>query len=554
MRNVVRPAVDWSEPSVIESQLGMSKAVDSQGLTRAFEAALIAGRFSQSAEKVVQTLIEYNAEARYVRYDRLFRLDNDPYHIVRSYLSQLDVSELHGSSPSKGRRLGRVVALLKAQQGFGKQFLRRIKLRRTSENRDGIPLGDVADGFDLMKHLDQENFLGYQTHIDARVKKQKERYKCGQDPISPMSAKSTSRPLMRRSSSSPGTWDDPERLRPTWTDLMMWAVVTGEVNLAVLLWRKTISPMRAAVMASRLMSRIAEIRGEYSFQGLQASEQATLYESWAVGVLNKIEFNGAELLTQVPTWQSTSSETKMSSPINMWRDSVMDQACDPSYPCTAFVACSHCQRLLDSFYHGAYPSSRAAIRDDTSQARLILQIFVNLIHAFTLGSLRCCLPTFVQTFRPDSKNVADVQEESDPFGDHEAGDIDLCYFGGALLSVSKELPTRGGWLARYFYFWKYDWAGFFQIPRVKFIVHTSFFFVYAMLYIAFIPIIGANHSIYAWTFHSNTLYPTFPQYVTFTIAVELSLFAYILGRVVEETHQLYLLKPRVYFNECALLS
>ena len=41
--DAIMHAVKWSEPSTIDAQLQISKAVDRKGLTRAFESALIYG-------------------------------------------------------------------------------------------------------------------------------------------------------------------------------------------------------------------------------------------------------------------------------------------------------------------------------------------------------------------------------------------------------------------------------------------------------------------------------------------------------------------------------
>ena len=71
----------------------MSSAVDSEGLTRAFQAALIAGTTSAAAERVVQTLIDYNADETLVNFDKLWRKDNDPYRIVQ--VSAAERTRLH---------------------------------------------------------------------------------------------------------------------------------------------------------------------------------------------------------------------------------------------------------------------------------------------------------------------------------------------------------------------------------------------------------------------------------------------------------------------------
>ena len=46
-------------------------------------------------------------------------------------------------------------------------------------------------------------------------------------------------------------------MRANFTDLMMWAVLSGQHEMASFLWEKTSEPIRAAVMASQLCQRLA---------------------------------------------------------------------------------------------------------------------------------------------------------------------------------------------------------------------------------------------------------------------------------------------------------
>ena len=46
-------------------------------------------------------------------------------------------------------------------------------------------------------------------------------------------------------------------IAPLFTDLMMWAVLAGQHELAIALWSKGESPLRAALMASQLCQRLA---------------------------------------------------------------------------------------------------------------------------------------------------------------------------------------------------------------------------------------------------------------------------------------------------------
>ena len=92
--DAIMHAVRWREPSVIDTQLQRSKDIDSDGLVRAFQAALLVGTYDENAEKVVKTLIDCthaNAEP-------------SPTRLASSLASSL-LSSLAVCSPLLPRRL-----------------------------------------------------------------------------------------------------------------------------------------------------------------------------------------------------------------------------------------------------------------------------------------------------------------------------------------------------------------------------------------------------------------------------------------------------------------
>ena len=48
-----------------------------------------------------------------------------------------------------------------------------------------------------------------------------------------------------------------ELLMPTWSDLMMWAVLAGQHQMTRVLWQRARSPMRVALQAASLCARLA---------------------------------------------------------------------------------------------------------------------------------------------------------------------------------------------------------------------------------------------------------------------------------------------------------
>ena len=84
------------------------------------------------------------------------------------------------------------------------------------------------------------------------------------------------------------------RLVPVWFDLMMWAVLVAEPQIARALWHRVEQPLRAALLASRVAREAA---GRSS--GLLASKlrrDADEYERWAIGLLDTADSTEAHLL------------------------------------------------------------------------------------------------------------------------------------------------------------------------------------------------------------------------------------------------------------------
>ena len=131
----------------------------------------------------------------------------------------------------------------------------------------------------------------------------------------------------------------------------------------------------------------------------------------------------------------------------LWKDSVMDQACQEAAPCKAFVARKNCQYLLQHFWNGDYSSSGAMIRVDTHPLMLLFQIFVN---AFTtvLPCLNICgVPKAVDLSTPrGAANDADgdgVPDDEDDDDDEWDDDYFAQHGGGAeQLAVSAVKNAR----------------------------------------------------------------------------------------------------------------
>lgn len=93
-------------------------------------------------------------------------------------------------------------------------------------------------------------------------------------------------------------------------------------------------------------------------------------------------------------------------------------------------------------------------------------------------------------------------------------------------------------------FWVNEWGGFFEIPRVKFMVHSAFFLQHATLFIIIMPTAlqlrdesQANERISSWAHRSTHFYTLLPNKLNAHILIEFLIYAYVVGRAVEELQQ-----------------
>eukprot|EP00966_Prymnesium_polylepis_P254008 5869829-Prymnesium_polylepis.2 len=131
------------------------------------------------------------------------------------------------------------------------------------------------------------------------------------------------------------------------------AVMNGRAYLARPLFEKTDVPLRAALMASRFCQRKAS---SARHDKERWSEQADIYEEWAMGVLDAIQDEkvAVRLLTMLPSKRGRL----------MWPRSVIDSATNFELPCKRFVGHKNCQQVLDNYWCGDYPGSDSRIPSD----------------------------------------------------------------------------------------------------------------------------------------------------------------------------------------------
>ena len=167
---------------------------------------------------------------------------------------------------------------------------------------------------------------------------------------------------------------------------MVWAVLAGSERLSRVLWAKSHEPLRAAIICSQLCRRLSAL------PHLRADEEhldhfADMYEDWAIGLLDAVpdSKDAVPLLTLVPTAQADPRFEKLSAAGSqlLWTKSPLDCASEGqgrlSAPCRRFVAHRHSRFLLDAYFCGDFPTSRACIPARTPLWRIVLQMFVFFI-------------------------------------------------------------------------------------------------------------------------------------------------------------------------------
>lgn len=296
-----------------------------------------------------------------------------------------------------------------------------------------------------------------------------------------------------------------EQMVPTWTDLMMWAVLSGQDEMAVMLWAKSKEPLRAALMASQLCRRLhhePELRADAAY----LLEQSEDYEQLALDVLDAIRDSedAAQILSLIP-WQWYDTAASIRNPKwarkYLWTDSPIEMCEEDgklSYPCRRVVAHRHSQYLCDKYLHGEYPGSSCRISHSSSMMGIFLQMCFFFFPGAFVEMSGCSIP----------HNKARVDKDVQTAGDAEAKgkhDIELLAaaqeftrstssvlvrnkgsFEDLMGAVEEGAEEAGRFFRRT---WGHVRTGrfllFFLVPKVKFVSHMLSQLLF-MLYTAYV--------------------------------------------------------------------
>ena len=332
----------------------------------------------------------------------------------------------------------------------------------------------------------------------------------------------------------------------SWMDLMMWSVLAGHFKLSRVIWLHTHHPMRAAVMARRVCSKLMKYNNT-AFHD-EFDEQSLEYERWAVGILNQIELTAeaTELLTCIETSHipqklsddtSTSSvrdkstfnllpflgfseEEDRASMVSVWTASVLDEAIKFPSPCRNVVAHRHTQSVLECYFTGFYRGSRAAIPINTRISHILLNLPIHILNLPLLG----LLPELHKTFEPIFPSL--VSDEDDTLAEEE---LDEDYF--------KEAPPKPAVSTGFnFYMWLY----YFSIPKVNYTLHSMFSLLCIFLCVFYLLVDQVDENSRQAMRNHGLMVPAvtyFGKYNSHNM-IEVLFWVFYVGRIVEELGQL----------------
>ena len=150
-------------------------------------------------------------------------------------------------------------------------------------------------------------------------------------------------------------------LRLNWCDLMLWAVICGQPDLAKLLWGKVGEPLRAALIASRVCQRLAKRANGRKQEKLQC--EAAIYEGWACDMLDAAtdvpESDVAMLLLGFPSLRvpqlpepGQDSSARLTQ-VDKWIESPLELAVgEDGFICKRFLSNKLAYGLLDNVFNG----------------------------------------------------------------------------------------------------------------------------------------------------------------------------------------------------------
>ena len=273
------------------------------------------------------------------------------------------------------------------------------------------------------------------------------------------------------------------RLSPMWNDVMIWAVLSGQHDLAELLWEKSTMPLRSAIMAQQLCILLA---GDDALSPDRAEliKKAVRYEELALQLLDSVHSpkDAEKILTLIPwSWEPSPSGSKGTPRrIFLWESSPLDVASGVDSSglrrSMQITAHRHSQHVLDRYWSGDYPGSKARVAKRTSFFGILFQAIIFFVPGTIVEVQSGNLPSNLCA-SPQSRDAAGTGSLSKAARHakvkHEV-DPDWASTGAleTLLSDENQNTFRDIWNDLH----SFRFAHFFAIPKVKFVLHFASFF------------------------------------------------------------------------------
>jgi len=287
----------------------------------------------------------------------------------------------------------------------------------------------------------------------------------------------------------------PKDVKPTWTDLMMWAVLIGETSLAHTLWRKSRMPLRAACLASQTCSHLSK-DPRNAPDADELAESAAMYEQWALDLLDAMPEDQAHALLVLVRCVAKGEETGAARQ-PLWGSSAFDSATEDngklSVACKELVSHKHAISLAECYFCGDYFGSKARIAEEATWLAIFVQVFLPFLPGTVCEVFPSSWPTkskrrLARTSRNTRKSgptLSEAEGEKSTIGEDEEPEDWAVRFKArkeflqqvadhesdtkdALEDVAHDL--RSG---RVLYFY--------AIPKVKFLIHQIFYLCYILL-------------------------------------------------------------------------
>ena len=478
-------AVAWGEPALLQAALESNEGSsisttahpaalsharrDPFGVSTALNLALLSGN-----PTMVAALIENNANPMSVELHRIFVQQRNRYRLrgwSAEYWSSADGDDNKPGGSSMGKRLATRAKRISDPSAPSAATASPITTTTTRRRRGSI-MEAVRGDTSALDEFGAWNIFTtwlprYKWHVEVRREK--------------------------------------GLLQPTWDDLLLWAVITNEPRLSSNtspLWKQCRDPLRVALLAAQLCQRLSVLPTLRSEQR-SLRKQADELESWAITMLDSIDESeqALPLLAMLPCIDVGAPLWKMSS-IDIAAEEIIFMG--HSISCKHFIAHRHCQYLLEEFFSGNYPKSKARVRRDSSFVRIFLQCLI----FFIPGTICEVLPTqdvvheedIAGDFTTYKKAYDRIYDEDEDAEEEEALRKEANSW--QVTRSQQKLDNRRFSLGLFGSHWANEgedsihdiyedlmskrWRYFFFVPKVKFVMYAVFHILYIGLNCLFV--------------------------------------------------------------------